>query len=283
METIYWEDAVFDKQRNKLIIAFKAEATAGQVTVTPSMYWQQSPGDAFQTKKLQVDTTTEVSHSFANGHQTEARFSFKTNGRGVYTITGELWVNKFQKTNSWHYMGHFATFNGPKENVPVPVPDGGKQEQPIIPDQAELPDEKPLSQLDLETGSFSSSRDLFSYLYVKQWPGVACGVLRLSFIPMPKLVKARSGFYTQLLQLKSRDSIDKYTVHFINCTIKDNTQPLCDDTFISDTSQLTSIFSQYQAIGKIFSTAAVVNFTLVEEAEERRVGKECRSRWSPYH
>ena len=29
--------------------------------------------------------------------------------------------------------------------------------------------------------------------------------------------------------------------------------------------------------------AGIDNFSLVIRSEERRVGKECRSRWSPYH
>ena len=29
--------------------------------------------------------------------------------------------------------------------------------------------------------------------------------------------------------------------------------------------------------------AALVALTIVGRSEERRVGKECRSRWSPYH
>ena len=28
---------------------------------------------------------------------------------------------------------------------------------------------------------------------------------------------------------------------------------------------------------------SVMNNTITERSEERRVGKECRSRWSPYH
>src|SRR2546425_645622 len=32
-----------------------------------------------------------------------------------------------------------------------------------------------------------------------------------------------------------------------------------------------------------FGTPTVVHFCAVLRSEERRVGKECRSRWSPYH
>ena len=37
-------------------------------------------------------------------------------------------------------------------------------------------------------------------------------------------------------------------------------------------------------IGRLQGTARVINYAgLVRRSEERRVGKECRSRWSPYH
>src|SRR5687767_15367984 len=34
---------------------------------------------------------------------------------------------------------------------------------------------------------------------------------------------------------------------------------------------------------KTYGKGRVVAFAYVERSEERRVGKECRSRWSPYH
>ena len=33
----------------------------------------------------------------------------------------------------------------------------------------------------------------------------------------------------------------------------------------------------------IWENRETVQFTSIERSEERRVGKECRSRWSPYH
>ena len=42
-----------------------------------------------------------------------------------------------------------------------------------------------------------------------------------------------------------------------------------------------SIFSG-NSKSQIFSTLAMIALEL-ERSEERRVGKECRSRWSPYH
>src|SRR3712207_3917323 len=38
-----------------------------------------------------------------------------------------------------------------------------------------------------------------------------------------------------------------------------------------------------QAAGQIFSRYLTPDLPLAERSEERRVGKECRSRWSPYH
>ena len=42
-----------------------------------------------------------------------------------------------------------------------------------------------------------------------------------------------------------------------------------------DRLNLKSKLSQYVSMANIFSNG--------ERSEERRVGKECRSRWSPYH
>ena len=42
---------------------------------------------------------------------------------------------------------------------------------------------------------------------------------------------------------------------------------------------------EYQdLIGKIIIAAAIIiAAVIIARSEERRVGKECRSRWSPYH
>ena len=37
-----------------------------------------------------------------------------------------------------------------------------------------------------------------------------------------------------------------------------------------------------ETLGKFFYDLAKISFTALR-SEERRVGKECRSRWSPYH
>ena len=37
------------------------------------------------------------------------------------------------------------------------------------------------------------------------------------------------------------------------------------------------------ALGLFFTTLGLLAVLVVVRSEERRVGKECRSRWSPYH
>ena len=49
---------------------------------------------------------------------------------------------------------------------------------------------------------------------------------------------------------------------------------------LKDTQILLEILILTAAVAII---AAAVYFFLVPRSEERRVGKECRSRWSPYH
>ena len=39
----------------------------------------------------------------------------------------------------------------------------------------------------------------------------------------------------------------------------------------------------FMSVAMIFSGCASMNNTGKGRSEERRVGKECRSRWSPYH
>ena len=40
---------------------------------------------------------------------------------------------------------------------------------------------------------------------------------------------------------------------------------------------------KYLEAGKIVSVFGIKGEIKVQRSEERRVGKECRSRWSPYH
>ena len=40
---------------------------------------------------------------------------------------------------------------------------------------------------------------------------------------------------------------------------------------------------QAAVLDKICETIGVNSYQMFQRSEERRVGKECRSRWSPYH
>ena len=46
---------------------------------------------------------------------------------------------------------------------------------------------------------------------------------------------------------------------------------------------LFSIGLDWWLIAPIIVVVALVTAVIIERSEERRVGKECRSRWSPYH
>ena len=56
--------------------------------------------------------------------------------------------------------------------------------------------------------------------------------------------------------------------------------------FICD-EQGNDVFVHYSGLNmegfKSLEEGAQVEFEVVNRSEERRVGKECRSRWSPYH
>ena len=43
------------------------------------------------------------------------------------------------------------------------------------------------------------------------------------------------------------------------------------------------VFSFFQPVPKVVFIDYGADFTMEARSEERRVGKECRSRWSPYH
>ena len=45
----------------------------------------------------------------------------------------------------------------------------------------------------------------------------------------------------------------------------------------------TSIGSAREVISEIVFNTSMTGYLEVMRSEERRVGKECRSRWSPYH
>ena len=45
--------------------------------------------------------------------------------------------------------------------------------------------------------------------------------------------------------------------------------------------KLNKIIKEYESLEKQLSDPDIISN--VDRSEERRVGKECRSRWSPYH
>ena len=51
----------------------------------------------------------------------------------------------------------------------------------------------------------------------------------------------------------------------------------------SDTFRLKLGMENYDAIILGIDSDNINTFSMAERSEERRVGKECRSRWSPYH
>jgi len=55
------------------------------------------------------------------------------------------------------------------------------------------------------------------------------------------------------------------------------------DKYQTEIKNLTDAVNTHGWDGKWYWAASCDDGTLVGRSEERRVGKECRSRWSPYH
>ena len=55
--------------------------------------------------------------------------------------------------------------------------------------------------------------------------------------------------------------------------------------------EIEELYKEFQQLGisqsvdyeKYYLYSLITHSTAIERSEERRVGKECRSRWSPYH
>ena len=47
--------------------------------------------------------------------------------------------------------------------------------------------------------------------------------------------------------------------------------------------QLIQIWKRYSKLIITFIFLIIISLVFYQRSEERRVGKECRSRWSPYH
>ena len=61
-----------------------------------------------------------------------------------------------------------------------------------------------------------------------------------------------------------------------------NSVPVPDEDFIEE-EELTTEEQKYRSAQELLDSLACVTRYEQGRSEERRVGKECRSRWSPYH
>ena len=59
--------------------------------------------------------------------------------------------------------------------------------------------------------------------------------------------------------------------------------PLSDSILVEDADRTPPVEFRFSKLEKIKVGAYEVTGTVYTRSEERRVGKECRSRWSPYH
>ncbi len=66
------------------------------------------------------------------------------------------------------------------------------------------------------------------------------------------------------------------------CALPISKQTLRLIQWYDDTEELEDLYYLSIRLG-IEKKAEEANVTLLKRSEERRVGKECRSRWSPYH
>src|SRR3990167_3139371 len=62
--------------------------------------------------------------------------------------------------------------------------------------------------------------------------------------------------------------------------IRESDYVICRQIFVTD-AQGDQVFADGDSDGEIYGTE--VSGIIGDRSEERRVGKECRSRWSPYH
>ena len=91
------------------------------------------------------------------------------------------------------------------------------------------------------------------------------------------------------IQVQTRGGSETYALAPIECPINDGIishrgregvkLPAGGEAANPSLIRWKATFSRMQAGGKSFTLAPVI----FDRSEERRVGKECRSRWSPYH
>ena len=96
-----------------------------------------------------------------------------------------------------------------------------------------------------------------------------------------------SGFSNALIRKTNRSDVDFSTVFYFNIVIGILlylilffTSPLIAEFY--KTPELTNL-TRIIALNLFINSLAVVQRAILTRSEERRVGKECRSRWSPYH
>src|SRR3712207_7039628 len=65
---------------------------------------------------------------------------------------------------------------------------------------------------------------------------------------------------------------------YLDVTVNDNSQELAPIQLETDNYQLNEIVVRGNSVVKKDN-----HILIIPRSEERRVGKECRSRWSPYH
>ena len=97
-----------------------------------------------------------------------------------------------------------------------------------------------------------------------------------------------------LAKLFSIRNIDVDEIHeYINPSLKDH---MPDPSILEDMNiaiervvdgikknEKIAVFGDYDVDGSTSCSILVNYFKKINRSEERRVGKECRSRWSPYH
>ena len=71
---------------------------------------------------------------------------------------------------------------------------------------------------------------------------------------------------------------DRHYVSVVLRLVLDQHGQLIHGELVGDANTRPARFSGWRGL-----TRAVRNWLTRQETEERRVGKECRSRWSPYH
>ena len=117
------------------------------------------------------------------------------------------------------------------------------------------------------------------------------------FVSIARQQEIKAGLYLMLLQKREENAIT-LAATANNAKIID--EAIADDAPVSPRSKITYLIALILGVGipvgviylleltkfKIEGRADVEKLTsapIVGRSEERRVGKECRSRWSPYH